>query len=270
MSEPSLSNQSLAQLQNLKGKTAIVTGAGRGMGSCIALRLAEAGAAVVAMDFAADGAETVAAQIREAGGRAVAMRADAASTADAERVMQCALDEFGSLDILVNNAGLFPPSPLLDIDEALWDRVHNVNLRGLFFYSQIAAKRMIAQGRGGCIVNIASVSGTWPSAYLAHYDASKGGVIMLTKSLAKELGPHGIRVNAVAPGGVATPGGKETSSKMFEVLGIPEGTEMPVKAVIGRNAEADDIARAVFFLAGDLAAAITGVTLPVEAGYLLA
>jgi glucose 1-dehydrogenase/2-deoxy-D-gluconate 3-dehydrogenase len=200
----------------------------------------------------------------------VAIQADAASTADAERVMQCAIDNFGGLDILVNNAGLFPARALLDIDEALWDRVHNVNLRGLFFYSQAAAKHMIAQGRGGNIVNIASVSGMWPTCYLAHYDASKGGVIMLTKSLAKELGAHGIRVNAVAPGGIATPGGIETASQMLAVLNIPEGTEMPTRAVIGRNAEADDIARAVFFLASDLAAAITGITLPVEAGYLLA
>lgn len=264
-----MSSPALTSLQNLAGKAAVVTGAGRGMGACIALRLAEAGAAVVVMDFTADGAESVAAQIRDAGGKAVAIRADAASSADAERVMQCAKDNFGGIDILVNNAGLFPPAPLLEIDEALWDRVHNVNLRGLFFYSQIAAKHMIAQGRTGNIVNIASVSGIWPSAYLAHYDASKGGVIMVTKSLAKELGAHGIRVNAVAPGGVATPGGLETASRMMAVLNLPEGTDMGVRAVLGRNPEADDIARAVFFLASDLAAAITGVTLPVEAGYLL-
>jgi glucose 1-dehydrogenase/2-deoxy-D-gluconate 3-dehydrogenase len=261
-------------MQDLTGKVAVVTGAGRGMGTCIAQRLCEAGASVVATDFAPDNLEAAVAQIRASGGKIIALRADASNTADAERVMQAAKAEFGGVDILVNNAGLFPPSPLLDITPELWDRVHNVNLRGLFFYAQTAAKHFIAQnaveqGRGGCIVNIASASGFWPSGDLAHYDATKGGVVMVTKSLAKELGAHGIRVNAVAPGAVATPGALETAAKMTVALRVPEGTEMPPQSVLGYNAEADDIARAVYFLSTDLARAITGATLLVDAGYLL-
>lgn len=264
MSEPALTD-----LLKLTGRVAVVTGAGRGMGAAIARRLAEAGASVVATDFREEEVAAVAAAIRAAGGSVLATRADAASVEDAERVMDIAAETFGGVEILVNNAGLFPPSPLLEITPKLWDRVHDVNLRGLFFHAQAAARRMIDQGRGGCIINIASASGFWPSGYLAHYDASKGGVVMVTKSLAKELGPHEIRVNAVAPGAVATPGGMETAARMMETLRVPEGAEMPAQAVLGRNAEADDVARAVCFLASGLARAITGTTLTVDAGYLL-
>jgi glucose 1-dehydrogenase/2-deoxy-D-gluconate 3-dehydrogenase len=269
-----MSTPSLNAMQSLAGKVAVVTGAGRGMGACIAQRLCEAGASVVATDYMLDNLENVVAQIRASGGNIVALRADASSQADAELAMQTAEKEFGGVDILVNNAGLFPPSPVLEITEELWDRVHDVNLRGLFFYAQTAAKHFIAQnakeqGRGGCIVNIASTSGFWPSGYLAHYDATKGGVVMVTKSLAKELGLHGIRVNAVAPGAVATPGGIETSAKMMAAQGVPASAEIPAQSVLGHNADADDIARAVYFLSTDLARSITGVTLQVDAGMLL-
>jgi glucose 1-dehydrogenase/2-deoxy-D-gluconate 3-dehydrogenase len=264
MSEPLLTD-----LLNLTGRVAVVTGAGRGMGSAIARRLAEAGARVVATDFRGEEVAAVVEGIRAAGGSAVAVTADAASVDDAERVMGAAREAFGGVDILVNNAGLFPPAPLLEITPELWDRVHSVNLRGLFFHAQAAARQMIGQGRGGCIINIASASAFWPSGFLAHYDATKGGVVMVTKSLAKELGPHGIRVNAIAPGAVATPGGMETAARMMEALRVPDGAEMPAQAVLSSNAEADDVARAVYFLATGLARAITGATLTVDAGYLL-
>jgi glucose 1-dehydrogenase/2-deoxy-D-gluconate 3-dehydrogenase len=260
----------LQGLINLDGQVAIVTGAGMGIGQAVALRLAEAGAAVVLADVQDAAAQDTAARIRADGGRAEALHADAASVADAQRVVSAAQEAFGRLDILVNNAGIFPFSPLLETTEALWDRVLDVNLKGAFFYSQAAGRRMVEAGRGGRIVNVASVDALFPSGNLAHYDASKGGMVMLTKALAKELGAHGIRVNAVAPGGVDTPGARQAGADVMARLHLPADTPAaPPRSLLGRYATADEMARVVFFLCTPLADFLTGSLIVADGGYLL-
>jgi glucose 1-dehydrogenase/2-deoxy-D-gluconate 3-dehydrogenase len=261
----------LNQLTRLDGQVAIVTGGAQGIGHAIALRLGEAGAAVVVSDLQAQGAQRTAAEITAAGGRAVGLCSDVARVADTEALVRSAVEHFGQLDILVNNAALVGASPLLEVDERLWDAVQGVDLKGVFFQSQAAARQMIAAGRGGRIINIASVDAVLPTGGLAPYDAAKGGVAMLTKSLAKELGRHGITVNAVAPGGVDTPGAREATPTVMKVLGIDAATmeASPVRSVLGRYAEPDDIAKVVYFLATGLAGFMTGAFVTVDGGYLL-
>ncbi|MBN9388872.1 MAG: SDR family oxidoreductase [Chloroflexi bacterium] len=257
----------ISQLFDLKGKGAIVTGAGMGIGQGIAFRLAEAGASVLVVDINPEAAAETVRQIQAKDGIAFAVQADAASVADAERVAQEAVTKFGRLDILVNNAGIFPFSPALQTTEALWDKVLDVNLKGVFFYTQAAAKRMVAAGQGGRIVNIASIDALHPTGNLVHYDASKGAVVMATKALALEFGQYGITVNAIAPGAINTPGasagtaGVEISEEVLK--------SFLVRIPLGRQGVPDDIAKAALFLASEASAYITGSLLVVDGGYLL-
>jgi 2-dehydro-3-deoxy-D-gluconate 5-dehydrogenase len=151
-------HQPVGELFDLTGKVAIVTGGAMGIGQGIALRLAEAGAAVVIADVSLPAAEDTAYQIRASGGKAKAMRADAASVADSTRTVQETVREFGRLDILVNNAGIYPMVSALEVTEALWDKVLDINLKGVFFYTQAAAQEMVKEGHGGKFINIASIS----------------------------------------------------------------------------------------------------------------
>jgi glucose 1-dehydrogenase/2-deoxy-D-gluconate 3-dehydrogenase len=178
---------------------------------------------------------------------------------------------YGRLDVLVNNAALVGPAGVMEIDELLWDRVIDIDLKGVFFHAQAAARQFIAQGAGGKIINIASVDAVLPVGGLTPYDAAKGGVAMMTKSLAKELGKHGITVNAVAPGGVDTPGARDATAPIMAVLGISanEMSESPIRSVLGRYAVPDDIARVVYFLSTGLADYMTGAFVTVDGGYLL-
>ena len=260
----------IAELYDLRNKVALVTGGAMGIGAQIAERLAQAGACVAIADIDAERASRTAERVRLAGSIGKSFGCDVARPDELRRSMQAVVAALGRVDILVNNAGIFPAAPALDITESSWDRVLGVNLKGAFFLSQLAAQQMIAQGDGGCIVNIASIDGLHPTGHLAHYDASKGGLVMLTRSLAFELGPRRIRVNAVAPGAIQTPGAE---AAMGALAGPGSTTQMKSQFVsripLGRMGDPDDIARAVLFLASPAAAYVTGTTLVVDGGYLL-
>jgi 2-dehydro-3-deoxy-D-gluconate 5-dehydrogenase len=257
-------NPSIAQLFDLTGKAAIVTGGAMGIGQGIALRLAEAGAGVMVTDINLEAATNTVNQIRSKGGKAEAIKADASSVADAKRTVQETVRAFGRLDIIVNNAGIYPFAPALQMNEELWDKVLDINLKGLFFYSQAAAQEMMNEGHGGKIINIASIDALHPTGNLVHYDASKGGVVMVTKALALELGPHNITVNAIAPGGIQTPGagGPVTSDEFVQAF----IARIPMR----RMGVPDDIAKVVFFLASGASDYMTGSLVVVDGGVLQA
>ncbi len=259
----------LRDLLDLSGRVAIVTGAAMGIGQGIAFRLAEAGAAVVVADRDTDAAESTAKLITERGGRATVVHADISQVADAQAMVEAAVNAYGRVDILVNNAGIFPFAPALELTEQTWDRVLDVNLKGSFFSAQAAAKQMVKAGVGGRIVNIASIDALHPTGGLVHYDSSKGGVAMMTKSLAKEFGQYGITVNAVAPGSIATPGASLATGVTQEVNMEEMMAAFLARIPMGRTGQPDDIATAVLFLASDAASYVTGSLLVVDGGYLL-
>jgi len=256
--------QSIAQLFDLTGKVAIVTGGAMGIGQGIAFRLAEAGAAVMIVDVNLEAAEDTVSQIRVEGGQAKAIKADASSVADAKRTVQETVRAFGRLDILVNNAGVYPFAPALEVTEALWDKVLDINLKGLFFYAQATAQEMVKEGHAGKIINIASIDALHPTGNLVHYDASKGGVVMVTKALALEFGPRGISINAIAPGGIQTPGasGPSTSDEMIQAF----AARIPMR----RMGVPDDIAKVALFLASSASDYMTGSVVVVDGGFLQA
>lgn len=267
-----MEKQAIAQLFDLTGKGAVVTGGAKGIGQAIAFRLAEAGASVMIADIDLETASQTAEQIKASDGIAQAVRAEARSMADAYRVAQSTTEAFGSLDILVNNAGIYPFSSVLDTSEELWDKVIDINLKGMFAYSQAAAQQMIANEQGGKIINIASIDALKPHGFVAHYNASKGGVVMLTKALALELAPHKILVNAVAPGTIITPGTDAIRETVAQEMGmLPEQlleSFLP-RVPLQRAGEPDDVAKVVLFLASAAADYITGDLLVVDGGYLL-
>jgi NAD(P)-dependent dehydrogenase (short-subunit alcohol dehydrogenase family) len=248
-------------LLDFTGKVALVTGSGSGLGSGIALRFGEAGAAVVVnYRSSAAGAQAVVSQIEAAGGKAMAVQADVTHKADVERMIAQMVTAFGRLDVLINNAVLYPLSTLIEMTEAEWDEVVNSNLRSTFLCTQAAAKQMIAQGEGGAIVNIASIEAENPAPMHSHYNAAKGGVVMHTAAAAYELGPHSIRVNAVSHGLIWREGIEQ---------GWPDGDERFLKAApLGRLGLPDDVADACLFLASPAARWITGANLRVDGGVM--
>jgi NAD(P)-dependent dehydrogenase (short-subunit alcohol dehydrogenase family) len=251
----------IRKLLDLSGKSALVTGAGRGIGAAIARRFAEAGAAVVVNYRAsAAGAEALAQEIRDAGGRATAKQADVTSRAQIEHLMAATVSAHGGLDVLINNAGIYPVSSLVEMSEEEWDAVVDANLKSVHLCTQAAAARMIERGEGGAIVNIASIEGHATAPMHAHYDASKAGVIMHTRAAAQELGPHGIRVNAVSPGLIHAEGLEQH---------WPEGVARWLAAApLGRVGRAVEVADACLFLTSPAATWITGAVLPVDGGVL--
>lgn len=242
-----------------------------GIGQAIAFRLAEAGAGVMVTDIDLDAANETAEQIKASGGKAQAIRADARSAADARKVFQATVKAYGSLDILVNNAGVYPLVPILEITQETWDRTLDTNLKGVFFYSQAAAQQMIKAGHGGKIIIISSIDAFHPHGEVAHYNASKGGVIMLTKALALELAPHQILVNSVAPGSIVTPGTIAVGAAYAARGKDPEEltAQMAGRLPLGRSGTPDDIAKVVLFLASASADYMTGSVILVDGGYLL-
>ena len=262
MPAPDLSERPLGDLVSLSGRVAVVTGGARGIGLATARRLAEAGARVVVADLDLRGAEAAA---RELDGRAVEV--DVRDAAALEHLADDAVSALGRLDVWVNNAGVYPTHEALDMEPEDWDRVLDIDLRGVFLGARVAARRMVELDSGGVIVNVASTAAYRVAGRgIAHYAAAKHGVLGLTKSLAVELGPNGIRVLAVAPCVTATPG-IEDARRAMEAAGFAIerlGGELP----LGRIAVPDDIARVVLFCASDLAALMTGSTLLVDAGWL--
>jgi NAD(P)-dependent dehydrogenase (short-subunit alcohol dehydrogenase family) len=245
--------------QRFAGRAALVTGGGRGIGRAIALRLAAEGAeVVVGYQSHAAAAEEVA---RQAGGRSCALPADTAEPAAAAGLVEEAVRRLGRLDIVVNNAGMLARRSLLDTDDATWDRILAVNLGGYFRVARAAAAVMTA---GGCIVNVASVNAVRPSATAGAYAVSKAGVSMLTRQLALELAPRGIRVNEVCPGLV------ETDLNRHDLAQAEFRTARLARIPLGRIGAPPDVAGAVAFLCSDDAALITGASLLVDGGAAIA
>jgi acetoin reductase-like protein len=253
----------------LAGRVAIVTGAGRGVGRGIALELALNGANVVVADLNLDTAEAVADEIDSLERNALPLLVDVTVQSQMEAMVAKAVTELGRLDIMVNNAGVGHVKPFLEITEDEWDKVFAVNLKGMLFGMQAAAKAMINQERCGRIVNISSVAGKSGRPVLASYAASKAAVINLTQSAAMALAPHNITVNAICPGVVDTHMGKSVIAQMQAYVDegkIPEELIRIPEAPLGPRAEPEDIAKMAAFLASDDADYITGQSINVDGG----
>jgi 3-oxoacyl-[acyl-carrier protein] reductase len=243
--------------KELAGKAAIVTGGGAGIGLAIARRLAEGGADVVIPDFNGPSADAAAARLAQLGVRTLAFQADVADAARMDQVVAAAVEAFGGVHVLVNNAGITRDNLLLRMAPEQWDAVIRTNLTGVYVATHAVMRQMLKQ-RAGCIVSIASVIGLMGNAGQANYAASKGGVIAFTKSIAREVASRGIRVNAIAPGYIAT----DMTAKLPE-----EARQAILKDIpIPRMGTPEDVASAVRFLCSDEASYITGVCLRVDGG----
>lgn len=243
-------------------RVAIVTGAGSGIGRAIAQRLAADGASVACADVDHGAAQQTTDLVREAGSAGIAVECDVRDRAGVERAVQRCADELGRLDYVVNNAGVVTMTDLAELDDAEWDLVVDVNLKGQFIVAQVASRVMA----GGAMVNLSTIESevvvSSSGHCQPHYNASKGGVKMLTKALAVELAAKGIRVNSVAPGPINTrfTGGDLTSDEAMAFLGQ--------RLLVPRVGEPEDVAMAVSFLLSDAASFITGTQLVVDGGWL--
>lgn len=258
------------KLLDLTGKTAIVTGA-VGIGYGIINRLAEAGANVF---VASRNEEEVNKTVLELAGKNYKVKGakcDVSIETDVKNTVETTVKEFGGVDLLVNNAGIFPSIPVHKMTLDDFERVLAINLKGVFLFSKYSSEQMIKQGKGGKIINITSIDALHPSMVgLAHYDASKHGVWGFTKNLALELAPHKIWVNAVAPGGIATPGVQKMQGPAapgVDMAKIMEG--FLAKIPMHRMGEPDDIGKVVLFLASEMSSYITGTQIVVDGGVLL-
>lgn len=247
----------------LEGQIALVTGAGRagkGIGRSIALRLAREGAKIAIADFVPEAADAVAKDVADMGGEALAVYGSVSSPEDVDKMVQATVDGFGRIDILVNNAGITRDNLIVRMSEQEWDMVLDTNLKGVFNCTRAVAKLMMRE-RKGKIVNMASVMGIMGNAGQANYSASKGGVIALTKTTAKELGSRGVNVNAVAPGFIQTVMTEEMPEDAKE--GIAQ--QIPLK----RLGTPDDVADVVLFLCSEASSYITGQVIAVDGGMVM-
>jgi NAD(P)-dependent dehydrogenase (short-subunit alcohol dehydrogenase family) len=243
----------------LAGKVAVVTGAGTGIGVGIVEALASAGAAVViSYNRSAEGAEKLAAGLRERGARVLVQGCDVRDYAQVGALFDATVAAFGRVDILVNNSGITEPHSLLEMTPEEWDKTLNINLRGNFFCTQHAARRMIAQGTGGRIINLSSVHGFAAAPDHSHYEASKGGINLFTKACAIELAPYDIQVNAIAPGAIEVP--------RFFTFDNYDREEWGGRIPAGRVGLPSDIGPLAVFLASEGASYITGQIIWVDGG----
>jgi 2-dehydro-3-deoxy-D-gluconate 5-dehydrogenase len=249
------------RLFRLDGSVAIVVGGGGGLGGAMARGLAEAGAATIVADVSLDTARSVAKTIEDAGGRAAPLDVDVTSRDSVERMTRVAEERFGPVDVLVNCAGITRRGPAVDYAEDDWNRILAVNLTGVFLACQSVGRRMVERRRGR-IVNVASIAGVIGLPGTIAYCASKGGVVMLTRALAVEWAPHGVRVNAIAPSWFATNLGTLIHNE-------PEYAARSLGRVpFRRFGEADELVGAVVFLASEASSMVTGHVLAVDGGTL--
>ncbi|MFI5623627.1 SDR family NAD(P)-dependent oxidoreductase [Nocardioides sp. NPDC051685] len=260
-------------LIDLTGKTAVVTGGAMGIGLGIAHRLAEAGARVAVADIEEEAAASAAKQLVADGFEAMPVAVDVSDETSVRQMVDAVVEAYDAIDVMVNNAGIYPNILVMNMTADDFRRVLDINLLGVFLCTKVVAERMIERGQGGRIINITSVDALHPSsAGLAHYDASKHGEWGFTKNVALELAPHRIWVNAIAPGGIATPGVRHAQ----QGAQVPQGVDMAevierftARIPMGRFGEPDDIGRAALFLASDLSSYMTGTQIVVDGGVLL-
>lgn len=259
--KPDVTIPPVANLFDFHEKIVLVTGGGSGIGKGIARRFAEAGATVaIHYNSSKDGAESLKQEIISKNGKAEIFQADLTDSEQTNQLFDSVFHILGKLDILVNNTGTYPSTNLLDMTPSHWDDVININLRSAFLCTQAAARQMIQFGDGGSIINITSIEAENPAPSHCHYDAAKGGMLMLTRSSAFELAPHHIRVNAVAPGLIW----KEGIEQEWPV-GVERWEET---APLHRLGLPEDVADACLFFASDAARWITGASLLVDGGVM--
>lgn len=251
-------------MKRLEERVAIVTGGGGEIGRATALRLAAEGAIVAVSDVALASAEAVASEIRAAGGEALAIGTNVAKRGEVEAMAANVRTRYGRIDILCNIAGIAPPAPFLETTDRNWDDTIAVNLTGVFLCSQIVARIMIADGRPGAIVNMASTNGLVGEVDMVAYNASKFGVVGITMTTAIELAPHRIRVNAVAPGMIST----RLSRNFLEQNPEMARAYLTDKIPMARFGEPAEVAATVAFLASDDSSYVTGHTLVIDGGQL--
>jgi len=242
---------------NLNDRVAIVTGAGRGIGRAIALRLAEAGAAVVVSDVLREEAEAVAKEIKDAGGQSLAVLADVSSSPDVSSMVEETLKAYGRIDILVNNAGIARDQIVLRMSEEDWDKVIDVNLKGVFLCTK-AVLRYMVKNRWGRIISLSSIAGQVGNPGQANYSSAKAGIIGFTRTVAREVGSHGVTVNAIAPGFIET--------EMTKQIKEEQRQEIKRRIPLDRFGTPQDVADVVAFLASEEAGYITGQVLSVNGG----
>lgn len=256
---------SIKELFDLSGKVAIVTGGASGIGFASARRLGEAGAAVLVADLNPETGKKKTKELASAGYKADFVKCDVTQETDVTNVVDTAVKTFGGLDIMVNNAGIYPIKPITEMDVETWDRIMDINMKGLFFCCLKASQQMIKQGRGGSIINIASASAFHPTTGFTAYDSSKAGVWMFTRTLAVELAPYKIWVNSVSPGPIQTEGASS-----------PEAIELNKRRLKGRlltegnrQGRPDEIANIVLFLASPASSFFTGSDIVADGGWTL-
>lgn len=257
-------NKTVSKFCDLNGKVAIVTGAAKGMGKAHALKLAGAGAKVVVSDIFLEESQLVVEEIKKMRGEALAVKCDVSKKLEIDNLVAETLKKFGKIDILVNNAGIYPFEPFLQMPEENFMKVININLKGYFLMAQACAKEMAKQ-KSGVIVNITSIAMGQVGvgfAGLAHYCASKGGIVAMSQAIALELAPFGIRVNCIAPGAIDTPGASTVK--------LDEKTREAMLALIPmrRNGRSEEVANAVLFLASDESSYMTGSVMVVDGGWV--